>query len=138
MGVQFVYFSVASKFLVTYSSHAFYIVFLLLFISYMCIGRGWRGVIGSGVHSCKGLIAVITKEYINSDNCTNELDEAANKKKKIFPIRFEDVDLDQSEKSRGVKLIIGPIQWSSFRPEVDNYDSFLSKLVQGLTENGKC
>ena len=100
------------------------------------VGSDWRAAIGSGLHHCKGLIAVITNKYIKSKYCKNELYVADSDEKCIFPVIFEDVNFEQSDKSRGVKYVINGINWSFFRPEVDDYESSLSKLVQGMTEEG--
>ena len=100
-------------------------------------GSDWHASIGSGLHNCKGLIAVITKKYITSRYCTSELYSADSDQKSIFPVIFEDVDFEQSQKSMGVKYVIGGINWSFFRPEVDDYVSSLSKLMQGMSELGK-
>ena len=104
---------------------------------YIHAGRDWRAAIGRGLHNCKGLIAVITSKYITSKYCTNELYVADSDRKSIFPIIFEDVNFEQSEKAMGVKYVINGINWSFFRPEVDDYASSLSKLVQGMKEDGK-
>ena len=117
--------------------------FCVLYVSSFChhfihAGSDWHGKIGSGLCSCKGLIPVITTKYLNSKYCTNELYVAdSDKKKSIFPVFFEDVDLEQSEKSKGVKYVISGVQWTKFRPKVDNYDDSLEGLIRGITEAGK-
>ena len=55
----------------------------------------------------------------------------------IFPVIFEDVNFKQSKKSMGVKYVIDGINWCFFRPEVDDYASSLSKLTQGMMEEGE-
>ena len=102
-------------------------------------GTGWVGRIGSAIHQCQGLIAVITNKYVNSDYCTKELNMAHSSRKAIFPVIREEADFTQSEKAAGVKFIIQDINWAFFRPDVANYkysESF-AQLVDGVTASGK-
>ena len=103
----------------------------------MHVGSDVRAAIGSGLHHCKGLIAVITNKYIESNYCPNELYVAHSDGKHIFPVIFEDVDLKRTEKSRAVKFVIQGINWAYFQPKKDNYESFLSDLMNGMTDAGK-
>ena len=110
---------------------------LSYWLKFFLSGCDWHAAIGSGLYNCKGLIAVITKKYLTSRYCTSELYTADSDQKSIFPVIFEDVNFEQSEKSMGVKYVISGINWSFFRPEVDNYACSLSKLMQGMAELGK-
>ncbi len=100
-------------------------------------GSDWHGAIGSGLHDCKALIAVITRRYITSRYCTSELYTADGDQKFIFPVIFEDVDFGGTEKAKGVKYVISGINWTMFRPGVDDYQTSLGKLIQGLREQGR-
>ena len=100
-------------------------------------GCDWYGAIGQGLENCKGIIAVITNKYINSHYCKSELYTANNDRKHIFPIIFEDVDFSSSATAKGVKYIISGINWTMFRPSVDDYHTSLDKLCQGMKEQGR-
>lgn len=95
-------------------------------------GSDWHGAIGTGLHHCKALIAVITNKYINSRYCSSELYTADGDRKKLYPVILEDVDFGVSETARGVKYVISGINWTMFRTGVDNYATSLDRLVQGL------
>ena len=99
-------------------------------------GSDWHGAIGTGLHECKALIAVVTNRYISSRYCTGELYTADADQRLIFPVIFENVDFGSSEKARGVKYVIGGINWTMFRPGVDDYHTSLGKLIQGMNEQG--
>lgn len=100
-------------------------------------GCDWHGAIGGGLHDCRALIAVITGRYITSRYCTSELYTADGDQKLIFPVIFEDVDFGATDKAKGVKYVISGINWTMFRPNVDNYQASLGKLIQGMREKGK-
>ena len=36
-------------------------------------GSDWHGAIGSGLNRCKGILPIITKKYIGSRHCVNEV-----------------------------------------------------------------
>lgn len=38
-------------------------------------GSDWHGAIGTGLSSCRAIIPIITKKYIGSRYCTNEVRE---------------------------------------------------------------
>ena len=90
---------------------------------------------GTGLQKSKALIAVITTKYLNSKFCTNELYTASSDQKDIFPIMLETIDFSASERSRGVKYVIGSINWTMFGTGYD-YQASLEHLVQGLKEHG--
>ncbi len=99
-------------------------------------GSDWHGAIGTGLDRSRAIIAVITNKYINSNYCKGELYTADSDGKHIFPVFLEDVDLSASEMTRGVKYIISGINWTFFRPGVDDYPSSLAKLIEGMKEKG--
>lgn len=49
---------------------------------------------------------------------------------------FEDVDFSTNELARGVKFVISGVNWTMCRPGVDDYNSSISKLMQGMKEKG--
>ena len=99
-------------------------------------GSDWYSAIGRGLESCRGIVAVITNQYIDSHYCKSELYTANNDKKLIFPILFEDVDFNSSSAAQGVKYIISGINWTMFRPHVDEYHISLERLVHGMKGRG--
>ena len=100
-------------------------------------GSDWHGAIGKGLHNCRALVAVITKKYINSRFCSSELYTADGDRKLIFPVIYEDVDFGASDTGMGVKYVISGINWSMFRPRIDDYVASLYKLIEGLREKGR-
>ena len=100
-------------------------------------GCDWYSAIGQGLENCRGIVAVITNKYINSHYCKSELYTANNDKKLIFPVMFEDVDFGATSTAKGVKYIISGINWTMFRPKIDDYNVSLSRLCQGLREQGE-
>ena len=99
-------------------------------------GCDWYSAIGLGLENCRGIIAVITNKYINSHYCKSELYTANNDRKAIFPVIFEEVDFNSSSTAKGVKYIISGINWTMFRPNVDDYHTSLARLYQGMREQG--
>ena len=74
--------------------------------------------------------------YLIGCFCT-QLYTADGDKKAIFPIMFEDVDFSTNELARGVKFVISGVNWTMCRPGVDDYNSAISKLMQGMKEKGR-
>ena len=66
----------------------------------------------------------------------SELYAADADQKHIFPVFIEDVDFQRSQKSMGVKYVIGGLEWLYFRSGFDNYDTSLTKLTKGLKAQG--
>lgn len=99
-------------------------------------GSDWHGAIGTGLDQCKALVAIITHKYVGSRFCASELYTASGDGKLVFPVFYEHPDLSGSEQARGVKYVISGINWTMFRPGVDNYDESLEKLVAGLKSKG--
>ena len=73
--------------------------------------------------------------YLIGCFCT-QLYTADGDKKAIFPIMLEDVDFSTNELARGVKFVISGVNWTMCRPGVDDYNSAISKLMQGMKEKG--
>ena len=99
-------------------------------------GSDWHGSIGSALYQCSVIVPVITQKYIGSRYCVNELYTADGDKKLIFPVMFEDVDLNSTEAARGIKFVISGINWSMCRPGVDDYMTSVQKLISGMKEKG--
>lgn len=106
-------------------------------VSNIPAGSDWHGAIGTAIHNCKAIIVVITQKYLASRYCTNEMYQANSDGKSIFPVFFQDVDFSITDTARGVKYVISGINWTMFRPNVDDYNASLAKLIDGLKGNGK-
>ena len=100
-------------------------------------GKDWHGAIGTGLQDCVGFIPIITRKYIESRFCMNELYTADGDKKLIFPIMYEDVDLASSETGKALKFIVSGINWAMFRPGVDEYTDSLTRLIGGMKQSLK-
>ena len=97
-------------------------------------GKDWHGAIGTGLQDCVAIIPVITRKYIDSRFCMNELYTADGDKKMIFPIMYENVDLASTESGRALKFIVSGINWTMFRTGLDDYSDSLQKLIEGMKE----
>ena len=98
-------------------------------------GSEWHAAIGDGLRRCKGLIAVITKKYIHSKFCKNELFMADSMQKPIFPMFLEEVNFDSSEDA-GVLYTISSINWIMLTGRVAGYSTALTKLLEGIIGKG--
>lgn len=85
----------------------------------------------------QAIIPVVTKKYIGSRFCANELFTADGDKKLIFPVMLEEVDLNSSDQAKGVKFVISSINWTMFRQGVDDYDKSLKALITGMRDKGE-
>ena len=99
-------------------------------------GSDWHGAIGTALDNCKAIIPIISNKYMQSRFCKGELYTADGDKKLIFPVFVEDVDFSASEVSRGVKFVVSGINWTFFRSGLEDYSVSLSKLIQGMREQG--
>ena len=79
---------------------------------------------------------VITKKYLSSTYCTKELYTADGDRKYIFPLMFEDVDFDTDQTAQGVKFTISGINWTMCRPDKDDYNTSISRLIQDMRNKG--
>ena len=89
------------------------------------------------LRDCKALVVVVTKKYISSSFCKNELYVAYEKKKPVFPVIREEgweVFSMLKECSEGVKYMKATSNCVSFLPS-DDYGAALQKLIAGLKEN---
>ena len=93
-------------------------------------GTEWPKEIGIALRECKALIPVVTKKYISSQYCKNELYVVHGYMKPIFPIIHED-GWKESDDGEGVNLMIAASNWAMFRP-MDDYGMSLQRLVEGL------
>ena len=119
-----------------------YILFLV-FLSPLCtcIGSDRDDHIRSTIVNCKGLIAIISDNYVKSDDCTKELKIAHESKKTIFPVIHKNVDFNQSEKVLRVKSILGGsnscLCFHFLLDDATSYSRTLSRLVYTVTKRGK-
>ena len=97
-------------------------------------GTEWPKVIGIALRECRALIAVLTKKYVSSPYCKNELYVACHNQKQIFPVVHEE-GWEVSEEGEGVKYMIHAYNRVSFLPG-ENYCVALQKLVDGLRKQG--
>ena len=97
-------------------------------------GSDWHGAIGTGLQDCVAIVPIITKKYMESRYCMNELYTADGDRKLIFPVMYEEVEFSSSEAGRALKFIVSGINWSMFRPGHDDYYESLKKLVKGMKE----
>ena len=49
---------------------------------------------------------------------------------------YEDVDFNSIEGGLGVKFVISSVNWTMCRPGLDDYNNSMSKLMQGMREEG--
>ena len=99
-------------------------------------GCDWHGAIGGGLFQCRAILPVITNKYVSSSYCIKELYTADGDRKLIFPIWFEDVDLDKDQTTQGVKFAISSINWTMCRPGKDDYNNSISRLISDLKAKG--
>ena len=97
-------------------------------------GSDFHEEIGSAVQSCRALIPVLTKKYVQSRYCKGELYVAYDKKKVILPVVYED-GWDEGKEGAGVNLIVKAFNWAFFRPNKDDHQDSLKKLVKGAKLN---
>ena len=103
-------------------------------------GSDLEEAVAKGLHNSTCLVTILTSGYLTSSYCSKELCVANSDSKPIFPVIFEDIDLELSVKSTGEEVIrdvIGGLCWSYFRPIVDNYAGSLSWLMQRIAQNGQ-
>ena len=94
-------------------------------------GSDWRAEIGKALKACSSLIAVITKKYVGSLFCKNELYVAHDKKKDVFPLIYDE-DWKTATGCDGVEYIISAMNWTFFPGGRRDSDS-LQKLVSALS-----
>lgn len=89
------------------------------------------------MYSCQAILPVITDKYLTSSDSIKELYTADGDRKLIFPLIYEDVNFDSSQGTQGVKFTISSIDWIMCRPDKDDYNTSISRLLQLLREKGK-
>jgi len=75
-------------------------------------GSDWHAAIGSGLMSCSFFLPVITRKYLVSKYCKNELYVADSDHTPIFPVFYDEVDLATSP---GVKYILSGLNHTKLR-----------------------
>ena len=93
-------------------------------------GSDFHVEIGVALKTCRALIPVLTKKYVNSRYCKGELYVANGKKKLLFPVVYEN-GWDEGEQGAGVNYIVAAFNWAFFRPNQDDYQDSLDRLVKG-------
>ena len=93
-------------------------------------GSDFHEEIGLALQSCRALVPVLTKKYTQSRYCKGELYVANGQQKILLPLVYED-GWDEGKEGAGVKLIVAAFNWAFFRPNVDDYQESLKKLVRG-------
>ena len=96
-------------------------------------GSDWHLAIGEALQKCRALVAVISKKYLLSRYCKNELFMADSVHKPIFPVFLEDVDLSGSSESAGVLYTISSINWVRVKGQ---YMDAVQRLLKGMEEKG--
>jgi hypothetical protein len=86
--------------------------------------------IGVALKSCCALIPVLTKKYVHSRYCKGELYVAYDERKIILPVVYED-GWDEGNEGAGVSYIVKAFNWAFFRPNKDDHQDNLKKLVEG-------
>ncbi len=99
-------------------------------------GSDFHVEIGVALKSCRALIPVLTKKYVNSRYCKGELYVANGEKKVLLPVVYED-GWDEGKEGAGVNYIVAAFNWGFFRPNQDNYQDSLHKLINGAKLNLK-
>ena len=90
--------------------------------------------IGVALKSCRALIPVLTKKYVQSRYCKGELYVAYDERKIILPVIYED-GWDEGETGAGVSYVVKAFNWAFFRPNRDDHQDSLKKLVKGAKLN---
>ena len=98
------------------------------------LGSDWPNEIGLALKHCKILIAIMTKKYVcESIYCRNELYDAVEKGKRVFPVKYgDDSEWKDVDKGDGIKYMIKGLNYVKFQPNVDDYSSFLAKLIEAM------
>ena len=94
-------------------------------------GSDFHIEIGVALKSCRALIPVLTKKYVQSRYCKGELYVANGENKVLLPVIYED-GWDEGEEGAGVNYIVAAYNWAFFRPSMDNHKTSLDKLVHGI------
>ena len=99
-------------------------------------GSDFHEEIGVALQSCRALIPVLTKKYVHSRYCKGELYVANSEKKVLLPVVYED-GWDEGKEGAGVNYIVAAFNWAFFRPNRDDHQDSLNKLINGAKVNLK-
>ena len=99
-------------------------------------GSDFHKEIGVALKSCRALIPVLTRKYVQSRYCKGELYVANSQKKVLLPVIYED-GWDEGEEGAGVNYIVAAFNWAFFRPNKDDYQESLNRLIHGAKLNLK-
>ena len=92
-------------------------------------GSDFHVEIGVALKSCRALIPILTKKYVHSPYCEGELYVANSQDKILLPMIYED-GWDEGEKGAEVNHIVVAHSWTFFRPNRDDHQESLNKLIQ--------
>ena len=82
--------------------------------------------IADAIDACHGMIIIFTEKYGNSEWCKKELEHASSKKKKLFPLRRENVSY-----SPLLEFQVGSLRWLDVYRD-DQYDGVRKELIETL------
>ena len=80
--------------------------------------------IASDIEKCDAMIIIFTKKYNNSEWCRKELELASTTKKKLFPLRRQDIPYPPL-----VNFHLGGLRWLDVFTD-DSYDAVLKEIVE--------
>ena len=69
--------------------------------------------------------------------CASELYKANVEGKTLYPVIFEDTDLNANERCRNVRYCVTGCNLTMFRPGKDDYHASFEKLVKGLSSKSE-
>ena len=100
-------------------------------------GTRFSDDIADRVHDCACVIVLISRAWVDSDWCRDEVEYALGLKKKILPIYLEDVELP-----RAMRMRLGGLQalfWHEYETDEEfNEDLFAVRMLDScLSEEGK-
>jgi WD40 repeat protein len=85
----------------------------------------WEDEIRKGVEASNSIIFIISPEWARSNECTKELQIAAQYNKRLFPIIYQNVE------PKTIPAELASLNWIFFR-ETDNFEEALQKLLAAL------
>ena len=71
-------------------------------------GKEWHGAMAQAIISSKAFLCIMTTGFLQSQYCNKELFLAEEKKKTIFPVFLEELNLDRSP---GIALVLSSLNW---------------------------
>ena len=93
-------------------------------------GSDFHIEIGVALRSCRALIPILTKKYVHSRYCKGELYVANGQDKILLPVIYED-GWEEGEEGAGVHYIVAAYNWAFFRPNQDDHQKSINKLISG-------